>query len=347
VEHLARIQTPDEAVEVESVATARDRHNERRLTAGLKVVVILGPTATGKSGLALKVAERFDSEVVSADSRYLYRGMDIGTAKPSLAELASVPHHLVNVVEPQDDFSLATFLDNAFAAVEDVGARGLLPIVAGGTPLYLRAFLQGWSVPRIAPDEKLRADLELRETSELFKAVQDVDPSSAGRIGPTNKRRLIRALEVFKASGQPMSDLEGKQPPPYRILVLGLRQAREALYQRIDERVRWMFANGLLEEAHELLARGVTPDASAMSAIGYPEARAVVRGELDLEEAIQRASFKTHRYVRHQETWFRRFENVHWLDSASSDYVDEALLLVGRFIADQAGVIVEPDPADF
>ena len=316
------------------------------MTAGLRVVVILGSTATGKSGLALKVAERFDSEVVSADSRYLYRGMDIGTAKPSLAELLSVPHHLVNVVEPRDDFSLATFLDDAFAAIEGIGSRSRLPVVAGGTPLYLRALLQGWRVPRVAPDETLRAELELQETAELFRAVQDVDPASAQRIGPANTRRLIRALEVFKASGQPMSELEGKQPPPYRFLVLGLRQEREALYRRIDERVRCMFANGLLDEARELLERGVSPETPAMSAIGYPEARAVLLDELDLEEAIERTSFATHRYVRHQETWFRKFENIHWLDSASAGYVDEALSLVGQFLFDQPDVTGEPEPAD-
>lgn len=316
------------------------------MTAGLRVVVILGSTATGKSGLALRVAQRFDSEVVSADSRYLYRGMDIGTAKPSRAELASVRHHLVNVVEPQDDYSLATFLDEAFAAVEDVGSRGLVPIIAGGTPLYLRALLQGWSVPRVAPDVGLRLELEEQQIEGLFQRVQDVDPASAERIGPTNKRRLIRALEVFKVAGRPMSDLEGKQPPPYRFLVLGLRQERDALYRRIDERVRWMFAHGLLDEARELLERGLPPDTPAMSAIGYPEARAVVLDELDLEEAIERASFATHRYVRHQETWFRKFENVHWLDSASAGYVDEALSLVGRFLSDQPNVTGEPEPAD-
>jgi tRNA dimethylallyltransferase len=346
VEHLAGICGKEYVVEVESVATPQERHNERRLTVGLGVVVILGSTATGKSGLALQLAQRFDSEVVSADSRYLYRRMNIGTAKPSGAELASVPHHLLNVVEPEDDYSLATFLDAAFAAVENIGSRGLLPIVAGGTPLYLRAFLQGWSVPRVAPDEGLRAELETQQAEDLFQRVRDVDPASAERIGPANKRRLIRALEVFEVAGRPMSELEGKQPPPYHFLILGLRQERNALYTRIDERVRWMFVNGLLDEARELLELGVPPEAPAMSAIGYPEARALTLGELDLEEAIERTSFATHRYVRHQETWFRKFEDVHWLDSASAGYVDEALSLVGRFLSDQPNVTGEPEPAD-
>ncbi len=298
------------------------------------MVVILGPTATGKSGLALQLAQYHDLEIVSADSRYLYRSMDIGTAKPSASELSSVPHHLVDVVGPEDDYSLATFLDDAFAAIEDIGSRGRLPVVAGGTPLYLRSLLQGWSVPRVPPDEALRARLETWPADELFQRVREVDPASADRIGPTNKRRLIRALEVFEIAGRPMSELEGKQPPPYRFLVLGLRQEREALYHRIDERVRWMFANGLLDEARMLIERSVPVHLPAMSAIGYPEARAAVMGELDLETAMERTSYATHRYVRHQETWFRRFESVNWIDSAQADFVDRALSMVGNFLDD-------------
>lgn len=310
------------------------------------MVVILGSTATGKSGLALKIAAPFGSEIVSADSRYLYRGMDIGTAKPSLAELDSVLHHLVNIVEPDEDYSLAAFLDDAFAAIEAVGSRGRLPIVAGGTPLYLRALLQGWQVPRVAPDDALRAQLDTQDTETLFQRVEMVDSASAERIGRTNKRRLIRALEVFEVAGRPMSEMEGKEPPPYRFLVIGLHQERDSLYRRIDERVRWMFAHGLLDEARELIERGIPTHAPAMSAIGYPEARAVVSGELDLEDAIEQTCFATHRYVRHQETWFRKFEYVHWLDSASPGFVDEALALVERFLADQPSVTGEPEPAD-
>lgn len=308
--------------------------------------MILGSTATGKSDLALKIAEQFGSEIVSADSRYLFRGMDIGTAKPSATELASVPHHLVDIVEPDDDYSLATFLDDAFAAIEDIGSRGHLPVVAGGTPLYLRALLQGWNVPRVAPNEALRSELEAQEVEAVFQHVKGVDPASAERIGRTNKRRLIRALEVFKVTGQPMSELEGKHSPPYQFLVIGLRRERDVLYEQIDERVRWMFAHGLLDEARMLLERGVSPEAPAMSAIGFPEARAVLLGELDLEGAIERTSYATHRYVRHQETWFRKFEHVHWLDSASTDYTDEALSLVEGFLSGQPNVTGDPESAD-
>lgn len=316
-----------------SVATAHEGHNDRGLTSGLRVVVILGATATGKSGLALKAAERFGGEVVSTDSRYLYRSMDVGTAKPSSSELASVPHHLINVVEPDEDYSLATFLDDAFQAIETASAREHLPVVAGGTPLYLRALLEGWRVPRVAPNEALRAELDGVAANELYGRLQAVDPPSAERIGSTNKRRLIRALEVYQVSGRPMSELEGKQPPPYSFLILGLRMDRDALYRRIDERVRSMFANGLIDEARRLIEREIPPEAPAMSAIGYREARLAVLGEIDLETAIERTCFATHRYVRHQETWFRRFENVHWLDSANPVFVDEALARVEAFLS--------------
>lgn len=316
------------------------------MTAGLSVAVILGATATGKSDLALRIADRFDVEIVSADSRYLYRGMDVGTAKPTRDELANVPHHLVDVVEPGGDFSLASFLAGAFAAIEGIGARGRLPVVAGGTPLYLRALLQGWSVPRVAPDENVRAALDGLDTAELFRRVVEADPASAGRIGETNRRRLIRALEVYEVSGRPISQLEGKQTPPYRFLVIGLRRERETLYKRIDERVRWMFSNGLLDEARTLIQHDVPSRAPAMSAIGYPEARAVLLGDLDLETAIERASFATHRYVRHQETWFRRFNDIHWLDSDDEDVTVQALSLIQTFVSNQPSVTGAPDSAD-
>lgn len=299
------------------------------------MVFILGATATGKSSLALHIAERFCGEIISCDSRYLYRGMDIGTAKPSAKELAKIQHHLIDILDPEDDYSLATYLDDAYAAIEEVGARGNLPVVAGGTPLYLRALLEGWTVPQAPPDLDLRARLEAQDADEVFALVKAVDPVSAERIGEQNKRRLIRAYEVFAVTGLPLSDLEGKQPPPYRMFKLGLRQERESLYERIDKRVRWMFSNGLLDEATWLVERSVPEQAAAMSAIGYREARGVVLGEMTLQQAIESTCNATHRYVRHQETWFRRFEEVIWLDSSNSGFVQKAVDLVDEFVGDQ------------
>lgn len=316
-----------------SVATTvQEGHNERRLTPGLPIVVILGATATGKSQLALDIAQRFGGEIVSADSRYLYRGMDFGTAKPDAAELASVPHHLVDIVDPEEDYSLAMWLGDAYAAVESIAGRARLPLVAGGTPLYLRAFLEGWTIPQVPPAPELRARLEQLDADEIYRLVEEVDPVSATRIGRTNLRRLVRAREVYEVAGRPLSELEGRNPPPYRLLVLGLRQDRETLYPRIDERVSWMFANGLLDEARWLVGRGVPEHVPAMSAIGYREAIAVVRDGWSLDEAIETTCISTHRYVRHQETWFRRFEGITWLDSSDPSHSVEAIDLVGAFL---------------
>lgn len=309
-------------------------NNPRRLTPGLPVVVILGLTATGKTGLSLALAERFTVEIVNADSRYLYRGMDIGTAKPSAEELAAVPHHLVNTLEPDEPYSLALFLDDAFAAIEDIGKRGKLPVVVGGTPQYLRALIEGWQTPRVAPDEELRARLGEETVEDLFRRVQAVDPESAERIGPTNARRLIRALEVWEKSGEPLSAQQGKYPPPYRMLVIGLQLDRDMLYARIDERARRMFAGGLLDEVRSLLR--YDPSLPSMSAIGYPEARAVVQGELTVEEAIEQTSYATHRFARHQQTWYRRFEGVQWFDVGDAGLVEQVSHVVGNLMGNTA-----------
>lgn len=318
-----------------SVATSISGHKGRHTTPGIKVVIILGATATGKSALAMDVARRFAGEIVSADSRYLYRGMDIGTAKPTPDELAEVVHHLVNVAEPGDDFSLAVWLERAFDAIESVSKRHHLPVVAGGTPLYLRALLEGWTVPAVAPDPALRERLEKLDAATLHAMVSEIDPASASKIGATNKRRLIRAYEVFEIAGVPMSRLESKQPPPYDILILGLQQEREQLYQRIDRRVRWMFANGILDEASRLIAGNVPMNAPAMSAIGYREAVAVVNGDIGIDDGIERTCLATHRYVRHQETWFRRFSDVRWIDSSDTGFSDLALGFVEEFLSGQ------------
>ena len=304
--------------------------NPRGLTPGLPVVVILGLTATGKTGLSLALAERFDIEIVNADSRYLYRGMDIGTAKPTPDELAGAPHHLVDLLDPDEPYSLVTFLDDAFAAIEAIGRRGRLPVVVGGTPQYLRALIEGWQMPRVPPDDELRARLKGVPVEELHRRVEEVDPESAERIGPTNARRLIRALEVWEKTGRPLSEQQGKAPPPYRMLLIGLQRDHEEIYDRIDERARWMFDNGLLDEARDLLR--YDPSLPALSAIGYPEARAVVLGALSLEEAIERTQFATHRFARQQRTWYRRFEGVRWFDAKDEELVERVGDAVGELL---------------
>jgi tRNA dimethylallyltransferase len=319
----------------ESVATGPEGHNERRVTPGLPVVVITGATATGKSGLALRLGDALNIEIVSCDSRYLYRGMDVGTAKPTKEELGRIPHHLVDILDPEDDYSLATYLEDAFAAIEDIARRTRVPIVVGGTPLYLRALVEGWTVPRVPPNQQLRQKLEQMPVEQVHDMVVQVDPESAERIGESNKRRLIRAYEVFHDSGEQLSKLEGKVAPPYRLLMLGLFRERDALYRRIDERVRWMFANGLLDEARWLIERGVPDACASLSAIGYREAMAVVRGQMTIEDAVETTCNATHRYVRHQETWFRRFSDIHWLDASDPEVETSAIGLVSTFLERQ------------
>ncbi|MGH9172793.1 MAG: tRNA (adenosine(37)-N6)-dimethylallyltransferase MiaA, partial [Vicinamibacterales bacterium] len=246
-----------------------DVSGARTLTAGLPVVVVLGPTATGKTDLAIRIARKFDGEVVSADSRYFYRGMDIGTAKPTVDERQSIPHHLIDILDPVEPYSLGRFLDDVYRAIEDVGQRRRLPVVAGGTPQYLRALLEGWTVPEVSPNSELRERLQADSTDELFARLRALDPHSAERIGPSNKRRMIRALEVHALTGQPMSAQAGKRPPPYRFHVIGLTQPRELLYERIDARVRRMYGEGWLDEVRRLAERGVTAAHPSMSAHGY------------------------------------------------------------------------------
>jgi tRNA dimethylallyltransferase len=302
------------------------------LTPGVRVVVVLGATATGKTALSIRLAEQFGGEVVNADSRYLYRGMDVGTAKPSDAERRGIAHHLVDILDPWDDFSLAAYLDLAYAAIEDVAARGRLPLVVGGTPQYLRALIEGWVVPRVAPDAALRAELQGQPTEALYERLRAADPDSAARIGPANKRRMIRALEILALSGRPMSAQQGREPPPYAFLLLGLEQEREQLYARIDRRVCEMFAIGWLDEVQRLRARGATRELPAMSAHGYREALDVLDGRLALDDAIRQTSQMVHRYVRHQQTWFRRFGDIVWFDSSEPGYEERVARMVAEFL---------------
>ncbi len=311
----------------------------RQLTDRLPVVVVLGPTATGKTELAIRIARSFDGEVVSADSRYFYRGMDIGTAKPSPTEQAGIPHLLIDILEPDEPYSLGQFLEDVYRSIEDVGSRSRLPVVAGGTPQYLRALLEGWTVPEVPPDDDLRARLDAESTQVLYTRLLNVDPASAERIGPSNKRRIIRALEVYEKSGRTMSEQSGQSPPPYEFLVLGLTQPREHLYARIDSRVEHMYGEGWLDEVRHLHERGITASHPSMSAHGYREALEVVTGQTTVEDAIARTCFIIHRYVRHQQTWFRRFEGVNWFDSITDGWQDAAIDLVRAFLAAQRPIV--------
>jgi tRNA dimethylallyltransferase len=300
------------------------------------LLVLGGPTAVGKTAAAIAVARRFDGEVVSADSRQVYRGMDIGTAKPTPEERAATPHHLIDVADPDDDFSLAQYVGLAREAIGGILARGRLPILAGGTPLYLNAVAEGWRVPHAPPDPALRAALEAEAARDGLAALEArlaaADPVAAARSAG-NLRRVVRALEVFLTTGVPMSAQEGKEPPPYRVRTIILELDRAALHARIDARVERMVAAGLVEEVRGLLERGFSPALPAMSGIGYAEIAAYLGGELTLPEAVERIKFNTHRYVRHQETWFRRNRAAARIDVARGDWLERLMDEVGTVLA--------------
>lgn len=286
------------------------------------IVAILGATATGKSATALWVAEESDGEIVSIDSRYLYRGLDIGTAKPTLEEREQIPHHLIDILDPQDDYSLALFQQDAVTAIGDILRRGRLPVLAGGSPLYVRAVLEGWRIPQAPPDPEFRTAMQAisdqHGQNALHERLRDIDPPAAERTPPQNTRRVIRALEIHHQTGQRMSDLEGKDPPPWDILRIGLHIDRPRLFERIDQRVDRMLQHGLVDEVRGLLDAGVSPDCTAMRSIGYQEVIPYLRGEFNEQEMAERIKFATHRYVRHQLTWLRKTPGIVWVDVQES-----------------------------
>lgn len=279
-----------------------------------RLVAVVGATATGKTAAAIKVALRIGGEIVGADSRQVYRHMDIGTAKPTPEQRAAVPHHLVDVVDPDEPFSLRRWLDLALATLDDIWARGKTPIVTGGTGQYVWALLEGWRVPRVPPHSDLRERLESRPPEELLQRLREVDPEAQRFIDPRNVRRVVRALEVYEATGKPFSHWREKDAPGFESLVIGLRVERDELYRRIDARVDAMVEAGLLEEVRGLLEMGYSRDLPSMSGIGYKEMCEYLAGEISLEEAVERTKTGTHRLARHQNAWFKPDdERIHWI----------------------------------
>lgn len=305
---------------------------------GPKLLVIVGPTAVGKTALSIRLGQALDGEIISADSRQIYRHMDIGTAKPTSDERARVPHHLIDVVDPDQVLTLAQYKRLAAEAIQDVSSRGKLPILVGGTGLYVRAVTEGWTVPEVPPDGALRQ--RLREEAErlghqaLHASLARVDPVAADRIDPRNVRRVIRALEVHHQTGIPISRLQRKRPPGYALLKIGLTMPRPALYRRIDARIDRMIEQGLEAEVRWLLSRGYDYDLPSMSALGYQEIGQYLRGQLSLEEAVALIKRNTRRLVRKQHNWFQLTDkSIHWFDCRS---LQEASLreLVRAFMGD-------------
>lgn len=294
------------------------------------LILIVGPTAVGKTEIAIQLAERLNGEIVSADSRLFYRGMDIGTAKPSRKEQVRVPHHLIDIVNPDEILSLAVFQQKAREAIADIHTRNKLPFLVGGTGQYVRAVTQGWSPPEVKPNEELREELNRQKEENgiywLYEKLKGLDPTAAEKIDPRNFRRTIRALEVILTTGKKFSEQRGQSESPYQLITIGLTRPREELYQRVDQRIESMFANGFIEEVKTLLARGYSPTLPTMSAIGYRECVRVIEGEITLEEAKQLTRRATRVFVRRQANWFKESDpNIVWfkVEDGIVDEIDE------------------------
>lgn len=296
------------------------------------VVVLVGPTAVGKTEISLQIAERLPAEIVSADSRLFYRGMDIGTAKPSVDEMARVPHHLIDVADPDQPWSLATFQSEAQRLIRNIHNRGGVPLLVGGSGQYVRAVIEGWQGPPYEPDAALREYLERWAKQigpeELHKKLERLDPDSAKIIDARNVRRTIRAIEVILISGKRFSEQRKKLPSPYTLLIIGLIRPRSELFDRVDRRIDAMLEAGLINEVQILLTKGYSPGLSTMSAIGYREIVAYLRGRMTLAEAVAQMKRLTRRFVRHQGAWFSQNDpSIHWFN-VGPETVEQIIALI-------------------
>jgi len=283
------------------------------------LIVLVGPTAVGKTELSIQLAKQLRGEIISADSRLFYRGMDIGTAKPSTAERQIVPHHLVDVAEPDQVWSLVSFQDAACQSIADVHARGKLPFLVGGTGQYIRAVSEGWQVPPQQPDYHMRTALEKWAAEigpfELHNRLALIDPDAAASIDYSNLRRTVRALEVIFCTGRRFSDQRLKSSSPYSLLIVGLIRPRAELYIRIDQRIEAMLAAGFKDEVKNLLEKGYSARLPTLSAIGYREMISYIKGEITLDEAVILMKRNTRQFVRRQANWFKLNDpHIHWFE---------------------------------
>jgi tRNA dimethylallyltransferase len=302
-----------------------------------KLIAIVGPTATGKSALALWLSTRYKVEIINADSRQIYHYMDIGTAKPGILERQLVPHHLYDIVDPDESFSLALYQGKALKLINEINSRDNIPVLIGGTGLYIRATLEKWSIPDVPPNAEFRRILENRAAQEghnvLYAELQKVAPESAKRISPTNIRRVIRALEIshysshYSLTSNRNNDLEGVNP-----LIIGLTMDRKRLYSRIDVRVDHMIGSGLIGEVKSLMNRGYRLDLPSMSGIGYRELGLFLNGEISLSEAVSQIKYHTHRFARKQYAWFKLSDiRMQWFD-VETDIKDNIARLVDNYL---------------
>lgn len=307
-----------------------------------RVLVITGPTASGKTRLSVELALSLGGEIVSADSMQIYRGMDIGTAKVTPDEMRGVPHYMIDVADPRDDYSVSEYVHEASAHVDDILARGKLPIIAGGTNLYIDSLISGIEFAESARDKRLRDSLGDEYDSiggeQMLEKLRRIDPERAEKLHPSDRRRIVRALEIFMLTGETMTAHDERtkaMPPRYDALKIALSfEDREMLYSRINERVDKMVADGLFDEVARLLQSGVPADCTAMQAIGYKEAAAALRGEISYIEATEQIKQASRRYAKRQLTWLRRDDKIKWIKWGAAPDFNAARLLATNYIRD-------------
>ena len=307
------------------------------------VIVMVGPTAVGKSRVAVEVAKAFETEVLTADSRQVYRGMDVGTDKPAPGERQGVPHRLIDLVNPDESFNAGLYRRKALVEIERLYRDHRLPLVVGGTGLYVRTLLTGLcDAPQADPIVRaaLRQEAKDQGHDRLYAKLVDVDPVAAARLHPRDESKVIRALEVYQLSGRRMSDFQQKHgfaERPFSALIIGLNRDREALYRRIEERIDWQLAHGLIEETKQLLAQGYQCDSAAMKGLGYRQVAEHLAGEYDVAEMVRRFKRDTRHFSKRQMTWFRKEPGIQWLTIEESESVQHtATLVIGqvdRFLA--------------
>lgn len=304
------------------------------------IICIAGPTASGKTALAATLAKELNGEVVSCDSMQVYRRMDIGTAKPTLEEMQGIPHHMIDVAEPWEDFSVSRYCEMAAPIVDDIISRGKTAVIAGGTGLYMDALIRGNAFapfPATGVRERLEAQADAEGMEAMLSRLRAVDPDAARRLHLSDRKRILRALEVYLETGETITEHNRKTqavPPRYSPLWLGLDFARRGeLYRRIDLRVGLMLEQGLVEEIRGLLADGIPEKATAMQAIGYKEFVDALDGRCTIEEAADQVRQSSRRYAKRQLTWFRHMDGVVWLDASAPDVTARAVQLTQEFLA--------------
>ncbi len=303
-----------------------------------KIIAVAGPTASGKTALAIEIAKRFDGEIVSCDSMQIYRNMDIGTAKPTPEEQSAAPHHMIDILEPWESCSVADFVKKARTAVDGVLERGKLPVVAGGTGLYMDSVLENIVFEDFGADPDFREEMNVLAQNQGVEAVHSLlrekDPVAAEKIHPNNVRRVIRALEVCRLTGKTFTQVneESRREPVYDALILGIDAEREVLYDRINLRVDKMVSEGLLKEVEHLAEMGIGRDTTAMQAIGYKELLDFLENRTTFDEAVEKIKMESRRYAKRQLTWFRRNEKICWVKNQTEDDIKEIIDLCENFL---------------